>query len=62
MENTLVANYSVSGHGGVAHSQPMESLSLNFTKITYNTFKREANNKAATPDRASWDLAQGKGA
>ena len=62
MENTLIANYSVSGHGGVAHSQPMESLSLNFTKITYNTFKRDAANKTGTPDRAMWDLAQGKGA
>src|SRR5262245_9516896 len=33
LKNTLIANYSVSGHGGVAHSQPMESLSLNFTSI-----------------------------
>jgi type VI secretion system secreted protein Hcp len=62
MENTLIANYSVSGHGGVAHSQPMESLSLNFTKITYNTFKRDVRNKTTAPDRAMWDLAQGKGA
>jgi type VI secretion system secreted protein Hcp len=62
MENTLISNYSVSGHGGANHSQPMESLSLNFTKITYNTFQRDLKNKATSPDRASWDLAQGKGA
>lgn len=37
LENTLISNYSVSGHGGSAHDTPMESLSLNFTKVSYTT-------------------------
>jgi type VI secretion system secreted protein Hcp len=60
-ENTLVSSYSVSGHGGDNHSRPMESLSLNFTKITYNTIAMDSKNATAKPDRASWDLAQSKG-
>ena len=35
LQNTLITSYSVSGHGGDAQARPMESLSLNFTKITY---------------------------
>src|SRR5262249_7714181 len=31
LKNVLLSNFSVIGHGGVGHSQPMESLSLNFT-------------------------------
>jgi type VI secretion system secreted protein Hcp len=61
LENTLVSNYSCSGHGGVGHSQPMESLSLNCTKITYATVHMDASNKTSKPDRAMWDLAQAKG-
>jgi len=63
LENTLVSSYSCSGHGGGdgAHARPMESLSLNFTKITYNTIQMDAANKTAKPDRATWDLAQAKG-
>ena len=37
LQNTLITSYSVSGHGGVSHDRPMESLSLNFTKVTYET-------------------------
>ncbi len=33
LENVLISNYSVSGASG--GSLPMESLSINFTKITY---------------------------
>jgi hypothetical protein len=39
----------------------MESLSLNFTKITYVTTHMDPSNKTGKPDRAMWDLAQGKG-
>jgi type VI secretion system secreted protein Hcp len=37
LENTLISNYSISGSGGDSQSRPMESLSLNFTKITFKT-------------------------
>jgi type VI secretion system secreted protein Hcp len=63
LENTLVSSYSVSGHGGGdgVHDRPTESLSLNFTKITYNTITMDEKNKTSKPDRAMWDLAQAKG-
>lgn len=57
LENTLVSNYSVSSGG----DRPMESLSLNYTKITYNNIGMGAANETGTPERANWDLALGKG-
>jgi type VI secretion system secreted protein Hcp len=35
LQNTLISSYSVSGHGGVTDSRPTESLSINFTNITF---------------------------
>jgi type VI secretion system secreted protein Hcp len=35
LQNTLISSYSVSGHGGVTDLRPTESLSINFTKITF---------------------------
>jgi type VI secretion system secreted protein Hcp len=61
LENTMVSSYNVSGSGGDNHSRPMESLSLNFVKITFNTTSMDASNKTGKPDRAMWDLAAGKG-
>lgn len=61
LENTLISSYSVSGTGGDASSRPMESLALNFTKITYVTTLMDDKNAGGKPSRAMWDLAQGKG-
>jgi type VI secretion system secreted protein Hcp len=35
LTNTLITSYSVSGHGGDSGQRPMESLSMNFSKIEY---------------------------
>ena len=35
LQNTLISSYSVSGHGGDTPSRPTESLSINFTNITF---------------------------
>ena len=40
LRDALISSYSVSGHGGAASDRPMESLTLNFTQITYNTHDR----------------------
>lgn len=61
LENTLVSSYNVSGAGGTTGNRPMESLSLNFTKITFNAIQMDPTNKTAKPDRAMWDLAAAKG-
>jgi type VI secretion system secreted protein Hcp len=58
LENTLVANYSVSGHGGVGHSKPMESLTLNFTSVQWGTAKSVQPHEGRAP---TWDLATVKG-
>lgn len=60
LENCLVSSFNTSAHGGDASQQPMESLSLNFTKITWKHTETDAKNKAAKPTIASWDLASGK--
>jgi type VI secretion system secreted protein Hcp len=52
LENTLISSFSVSGAGGENHSAPMESMSLNFVKITYVTTSAVAK----PPSRQMWDL------
>jgi type VI secretion system secreted protein Hcp len=56
LEGTLIASYNVSGHGGEGHDKPMESLSLNFTKIAYKV-TGASDAKDTKPQRAQWDLA-----
>jgi len=58
LEETLVSGYSVSSGG----DRPTESLSLNFTKITFNDISMGSKNEDGSPDRVYFDLAAGKGA
>ncbi len=58
LEATLISGYSVSSGG----DRPMESLSLNFTKITFNDISMGSKNETGQPDRVYYDLATGKGA
>lgn len=60
LTNTLVSSFSTSGHGGPGSDRPMESLSLNFTKIEWTYNASDDKNKAAKPSKASWNLAEGK--
>lgn len=60
LENTMVSSFNVSGSGGDNHSRPMESLSLNSTKILFVTTGMDASNKTGKPGRAQWDAAVGK--
>ena len=55
LENTGVSNYSLSSGGDM----PMESLSLNFTKITY-TFKGTDPGIGGSPETVGYDLTQMK--
>ena len=54
LQNTLILSYSVSGHGGDASSGPMESFSLNFSNITYETSPKSPD----TTHRQMYDLSQ----
>ena len=53
LQNTLITSYSVSGHGGDTASGPMESFSLNFTNITYETAPKSPD----TTPRQMYDLS-----
>ena len=58
LENTLVSSYSISG-GGI--DRPMESLSLNFIKITFSTQPKDPPAKPSpSQTRATWDLQTAK--
>jgi len=57
LTDTLVSGLSLSSGG----DRPTESVSLNFTKITYNNIGMGAANVTGNPDRAEWDLALAKG-
>jgi len=52
LQNTLISSYSVSGHGGDNHDRPMESLSLNFAKVTYETLPRSPD--TTVPRKNTW--------
>jgi len=43
LQNTLIGSYSLSGSGGDGSTSPMESLSLNFAKITFDTSSTSPN-------------------
>jgi len=56
LENTMISSYNVSGYGGDANSRPMESLSLNFTKVTVTT-KPISKDAKKNNDRVQWESA-----
>ena len=63
LENTLITSYSVSGAGGGSNVRTMETLSLNFTKITYSTTPSSASTDPdAVKGKALWNLAVGTSA
>lgn len=58
MENTLISNFSISGHGGDSRNKPVEFLSLNFTKISFSTKPTACpKDPQAVKDRAGWNSA-----
>jgi type VI secretion system secreted protein Hcp len=62
LENTMVSGFNV-GHGGGVEKRPVESLSLNFTGISYATTPTApSKDPAHVKDKAMWDLATGRGA
>lgn len=56
LTNALISGYSVSTGG----DRPVESISINFTKIEYKLTPYDAKNTAGTPVTVSYDLATTK--
>lgn len=57
LEDVLVSGYSVSAD---ANSDPMESISLSFSKIMVNYNDYDKTNKSANPQRVGYDLTTAK--
>lgn len=57
LEDVLVSGYSVSASGD---SDPVESISLSFSKIMVNYNDFDKSNKSASPQRVGYDLTTAK--
>jgi type VI secretion system secreted protein Hcp len=57
LENTLVSNYSMSGHGQ-GDGRPMESLALNFTKIMFTHTPLDDKHGTGSPETVGYNLAE----
>jgi type VI secretion system secreted protein Hcp len=56
LSNTLISGYSLSSGG----DKPMESISLNFTKVEFEMTPHDTANSGEAPIRVSYDLATAK--
>ncbi len=57
LENCLVSGYSMSAD---AEGEPMETITLSFSKVMINYNDHDATNKAASPQRVGYDLEKAK--
>lgn len=55
MQDCIVSSYQTSANGG--GDRPTESLSLNFTKISFDYTPYDANGRPLDPITFGWDLA-----
>ncbi|RKZ70021.1 MAG: Hcp1 family type VI secretion system effector [Gammaproteobacteria bacterium] len=57
LENCLVSNYSMSAS---SEGEPMESISLSYSKIMINYSDFDKTNKSGNPQRVGYDLESAK--
>lgn len=57
LEDCLVSGYSISADGD---NDPMESISLSYSKILVNYNDYDKSNKSASPQRVGYDLTTAK--
>ena len=60
MENAIISSFDVSGGSG--GDAPTETLSLNFSKISWEYVKFDPDGRASAPEKAEWDLETNTGA
>ena len=56
LEGTVISGYSVSSGG----DRPLETISLNFTKIIFTHVPMKDKNEAGSPEKVGYDLAKAK--
>jgi len=57
LENCLVSGYNIVAE---ADSEPMETITLSFSKVMINYNDHDATNKSASPQRVGYDLETAK--
>ena len=57
LENCLVSGYSISAD---AEGEPVENITLSFTKVMINYNDHDATNKSSSPQRVGYDLETAK--
>ena len=57
LENCLVRGYSISAD---AEGEPIENITLSFTKVMINYNDHDATNKSSSPQRVGYDLETAK--
>ena len=57
LENCLVSGYSISAD---AEGEPVENITLSFTKIMINYNDHDQTNKSSSPQRVGYDLTTAK--
>jgi len=57
LENCLVSGYSISAD---AEGEPMETITLSFSKVMINYNDHDATNKSSSPQRVGYDLEKAK--
>jgi len=57
LEDCLVSNYSISAS---SEGEPMESISLSYSKIMINYSDFDKTNKSGNPQRVGYDLETAK--
>ena len=57
LENCLVSGYSISAD---AEGEPIETITLSFSKIMINYNDHDTSNKSASPQRVGYDLEKAK--
>lgn len=57
LENCLVSGYSISAD---AENEPVENITLSFSKVMVNYNDHDATNKSGSPQRVGYDLTTAK--
>jgi type VI secretion system secreted protein Hcp len=60
LQDVLVSSYQQAGGASEHEDRPLETFSLNFSKITFDYFPQAASGQAAPPVEFTFDLEGGK--
>jgi type VI secretion system Hcp family effector len=56
LEDVVISNYQFNATGGAGHDEPVETVNLNYGKITIKNTPPNADGTAGSPSSAGWNL------